>query len=72
MSAHEYGNGVAYVERGTTVLFPFGTAPQLLLWDAIVTIEQPERYGEWDTAQERRAFVRAFIDDLKHDQEDAR
>lgn len=29
--------------------------------DAIVPIMRPERFGAWETAQERRAFVRAFL-----------
>lgn len=61
MQTREYAAGLAYTHDGVTLLFPTGGAPQVLVGDATVPIVRPDRFGEWATAAERRAYVRAFV-----------
>jgi hypothetical protein len=69
MKMQEYAAGVAYTHEGTTILFPVGVEPKLLIGDDVVGIFRPERFGEWETSAERRAFVRAFVQICQEDAE---
>ena len=62
MNIREYANGIAYTLNGLTVLFPFGGDPKYLFGRIPVRISNPERFGYWDTPNNRRSFVRAFYD----------
>lgn len=62
----ECANGVAYTHPATndaspmTIIFPFGLEPQLYWFGKGIRIDNPERFGKWDTPRQRRAFVRKF------------
>lgn len=59
----EQANGTAITFRVTTIVFPYGDAtPYLVFGDGVVPIEQPERFGRWDNAAWRRAYVRRFVE----------
>lgn len=61
VSVREYANGLAYTYRGLTILFPFGVEPKLLFGGVPTRIEDPDRFGAWDSDTARRAYVRAFF-----------
>ena len=64
MKYQELAHGVAYTIPRTngdvTIVFPFGLAPQWLFGDTTVRIDDPERFGEWGTSEQRRKYVRTL------------
>lgn len=62
MKAFEQANGIAYVHRGEVILFPYGLAPEVLFGDRWVNVTAPERFGDWDSRADRRAWVRNFVE----------
>lgn len=61
MRTIEQSNGVAYQHNGTVILFPYGTGPKALFGNGWATIDEPERFGGWETRAERHQYVLAFI-----------
>lgn len=61
MRVREQANGLAYTEGPTTIVFPFGGGTPYLVWhDQVVRLTDPERFGPYQTAPERRHFMLAF------------
>lgn len=68
-SYREQTNGIAVVATyvvnntryRTCFLFPYGVAPKLFAGENWESISEPERFGAYSTAKERRAYMRNFI-----------
>lgn len=61
IAVREQANGVAYTLGRTTILFRWGVDPALLFGDDLVKITDPARFGEWESAKHRRAYIRRFV-----------
>jgi hypothetical protein len=60
----EQAHGVVYDCRNTQILFRYGgTAldPILLFCGRPIVVDRAERFGSWDNAVERRAWVRRYV-----------
>ena len=60
MGYRETVSGPAYTWADTTIWFRWGVDPAVIIGDRVITIDDPSRFGSWDTPAHRRAYVRNF------------
>lgn len=61
----ELANGHAYTLDNTCIIFPFGLNPRMVVNTIAglmtTNIDNPERFGTWDTTQSRREYIQNFV-----------
>jgi len=58
----EYAGGIARTYKGLTIMFPFGTPPRVLFGDIPTRIDEPERFGAWETSNEQYQYVLSYYE----------
>lgn len=58
----ETANGPAYTLGRVTLIFAYGGFVWLPWADgSLSTVEYPDRFGPFETPEQRRAYIRAFV-----------
>ena len=62
ITTQETANGRALTLGDVTIVFPFGGTPHLVFGAGGYTkIDEPERFGTWDSWHARSRFIHAFV-----------